>query len=266
MNRGTAVMKLYTTLFLVLFIGTASAFNPLKIKLKPIKEPVQFYMGVHTGIDIGGAVPYPLDAVLGVGNKMGIVPRLAPSLGISYSLVIDKRWSVSVESTYKKVEMAAKTRLTKESIREGENTLYFEGRADAHMSFSMIELPLYAKYSFGNGMNKLLLGGYYAYILDAEFITTPVQGMAGDNEDKSTWEPFGPGDMEQQNFTDKLGSWDAGIVVGYERVLIDRVTIGGRFAMGFKDIFRSGEENKYLSYSMLNMRGTVMLSYTILRK
>ena len=63
-----------------------------------------------------------------------------------------------------------------------------------------------------------------------------------------------------------LDNWDAGIVLGYERVLIDRVTIGGRFAMGFKDIFRSGEENKYLSYSMLNMRGTIMLSYTFLRK
>ena len=266
MNRKRVIMKLYTTLFFVLLIGSASAFNPLKIKFKPIKEPVQFAMGVHTGIDIGGAVPYPLSKVVGVGNKMEVVPRLAPSLGVSYSLVVNKNWNVSIESTYKKVEMAAKTRLSQESIRDGENTLYFEGRADAHMSFSMIEVPLYVRYSFGNGMNKILLGGYYSYILDAEFVTTPVQGMAGDNEDKSTWEPFGPGEMEQQNFTDKLDNWDAGFVLGYERVLIDRVTIGGRFAMGFKDIFRSGEDNKYLSYSMLNMRGTIMLSYTFLRK
>ncbi len=259
-------MKIYTTLLFVLIVGSVNAFSPFGIKLKPIKEPVEFAMAVHTGIDIGGAVPYPLDKILGVGNKMGMVPRLAPSLGVSYSLVVNKHWNVSIESTYKKVEMAAKTRLTQESIRDGENTLYFEGRADANMSFSMIEVPLYVKYSFGNGMNKVLFGGYYAYVLDAEFTTTPVQGMAGDNEDKTTWEPFGPGEMEQQNFTDKLDNWDAGIVLGYERVLIDRVTIGGRFAMGFKDIFRSGEENKYLSYSMLNMRGTIMLSYTFLRK
>lgn len=256
---------------MVCVIGNAMAFKPLNFELKPIKEPVKFAFGIHTGIDIGGAVPFPPGEVLGGGNKMNVIPRLSPSIGLSYGLVITKNWTLAIESTYKTVSMDAKTRIGYQYIKEinevGEVVeQHFEGRADAHMSFTMLEVPLYVKYSFGQGINRIMFGGYYAHVFKAKFDTTPVQGMLGATADRETWKPFGPGEIDTQNFDHALDNWDAGFVIGYERRVIDRVTIGGRFSMGLKDIFRNGEDNKYLSYAMLHMRGTITLSYAFLRR
>ena len=70
-----------------------------------------------------------------------------------------------------------------------------------------------------------------------------------------------PDDMDDMDFDSSLDSWDLGILMGYERKLSTRFELGLRFSWGFKDIFKSN--NQYFDYSMLHMRGTVIISYNL---
>lgn len=58
-----------------------------------------------------------------------------------------------------------------------------------------------------------------------------------------------------------MDSWDAGLIVGYERRLLPRMEIGLRVSCGLKDIFK--RDNQYFDYKMLHMRGTLVLSYNL---
>lgn len=64
------------------------------------------------------------------------------------------------------------------------------------------------------------------------------------------------------DFGSSLGSWDAGVLVGYEKNMFSRLNLGIRVMMGFKDIFTN--DNKYFDYKMLNMRGTITVSYNLI--
>ena len=251
-----------TILSLILAVCTIPAFA-----LKPGKDPVKFAVGVHAGIDIGGAVPYPPGKAIGGQNKMSATPRLTPALGLSYTTMFDRHWSAVVESTYKTVALDARTWVEQQGMRDPDDGTwqYFRGRADASMSFSMLEIPLYVRYSFGDGTNKVFLGGYYARVFKGKFETTPGPGMATPTPgDDKTWSVVNKGDMGTRNFDNGLDKWDAGIIVGYERRIINRVNLSGRFSAGFKDVFR--RDSRYLEYAMFHMRGTLMLSYMFMRK
>lgn len=260
------MVKTILTIALAMIVVGANAEK--RDSLRRAKEPTRFALGVHTGIDIGGAVPYPPGKAIGGENKMSAIPHLSAALGLSYTTFFNSRWSAALETTYKTVSLDAKALVSLQGIRDPakpDSKQFFKGRADIKMSFSMLEIPLYARYTFGDGTNKVILGGYYSRVFKGEFSTIPVQGLVSANpDDPKGWSAFKPGDQNPIKFDDGLDNWDAGIILGYERRIIPRVILSGRFSAGFKDIFRP--DSKYLEYSMLHMRGTVVLSYLFLRK
>ena len=263
-------MKLKTGLLAMLAVIIAAGASGAE---KPKKDPVKFAFGIHTGIDIGGAVPWPPGNIMGE-NKMSATPHLNPMIGLSYTTIFDKHWSLTVEGTYKTVSLDAKAWVEKQRFDENKDdgsriTKFFRGSTNMEMSFTMIEVPFFLRYSFSKGNNRILLGGYYSFVMKNKFVVTPQKGLlfsadADGNLDESTASDITPETRYTQEFTDYLDNWDAGILIGYERRIINRITVSGRFTMGFKDIFK--KDSKYLDYKMLNMRGTVILSYQIFRK
>lgn len=254
-----------------LFFWAISAAAGKPDMKKPYQEPVKFAFGVHTGTDIGGAVPWPPGKTIGGKNKMSATPHLTPALGLSYTLLFNPCWSLSAESTYKIVSLDAKAWVENQIFvdREDDQWVSFRGTAFMEMSFPMMEFPVYVRYTFRNGINRVFMGGYYARVFNARFLTTPYKGMLFNVIDghpdydnpKGSVSPDAP---YTQNFSDAMDAWDAGFLAGYERQIFNRIMLSGRFSMGFKDIFR--HDKKYLTYNMLHMRGTITLSYMFLKK
>lgn len=219
-----------------------------------------FSLGIHLGLDLGAAVPWPLADAIGGGDKMNAVPQLTPGLGFSGECRFTERWSAVVEATYKTVGLDA-TIITLNSGQKFDSDglkVNFFGKANTTMSFTMLEAPLYAKFRI-NDNNRIFFGGYYAYIVNGKFEATALNGRIENPDEPGSVDIIDPSDPIYQDFGPALRNWDAGWLVGYERKILTRVTLSGRFSMGLKDIFKNGEN--YLEYKMLNMRGTVLLSY-----
>ncbi len=244
---------------------TAACMWPTANSLLAQRDSVELFgnrslsVGAQVGSDIGGAVPYPLKHVPGAINAY---PHINVSIGAKLAFPLYNRFSLGLECTYKRVALNADSRVENQKFddREAGMIQYFSGTAEVEMSFTMLELPLYAKYSFGKGKHKVIAGGYYAYLFNAKFITTPVKGYTGPLPDLVD-SPVNPGDLDPISFSDKLDNWDAGFLVGYELRIIPNLNLGLRFMMGFKDIFKP--DNQYFEYHMLPMRGAIVISYNL---
>lgn len=236
-------------------------------------QPAKYAFGVHVGIDIGGAAPWPPANMRGDVMKMSAVPRLNPSLGLSFTAHLPRRFTLSAELTYKQVGIDADAWVSGQQFRlpnsDGDDLITrFRGTANVVMNFSMLEVPVYVGYSFRGGRSRIYLGAYYSYILKSDFKTTPLKGLVenpGDPERPpivvTPQSPVPPDAMPV--FNNYLGKWDAGMLLGYEWQIVPRVNMTARLSVGFKDIFRPG--SNYLEYKMLHMRGTIAVSYSFLR-
>ncbi len=234
------------------------------------QSSAKYAFGVHTGLDIGAAVPYPLGG-MGPGAKMRAVPRLNPQLGVSFTTYPLHRVTATVEVTYKQVGIDAEAWVAGQQFTlPGSPPVItkFRGTVEVAMQFSMLEIPVYVGYSFGDGRNKVFLGGYYSRIFKARFSTTPLKGLAENPADPSAPPtmiiPDNPVPPEvMPAFSNYLGNWDAGMLAGYQWQIFPRIDLSVRLSMGFKDIFK--KDNNYLEYKMLHMRGSLTLSYSFLR-
>ncbi len=240
-----------------------------------IGDPTKFNIGIHTGVDIGAAIPWPPGKTLGGENKMSATPKLNLALGLSTTVGFNKHWSITAEGTYKTVSLDATMRTDNQKITEVKPApeqdviKYFEGTANASMSFTMVEVPVFLRYTFKSGNNRILFGGYYSFVLDGKFVTTPQKGMLYPDDgtghrDETKGDEITPETKYTQNFSQYLDNWDAGVILGYERRILKRLTLSGRLMMGFKDIFQP--DHHYLDYDMLNIRGSFVLSYQIFKK
>ena len=128
------------------------------------------------------------------------------------------------------------------------------------MDFTMLEIPLYFKYTFKNQKDRILAGLYGAWIINAKFRNTVTKGYMM-TDDKVYNGSIDPGNPLYINFSNLLDSWDMGFIAGYERQLFPRIELGLRFSCGFKDIFKPS--NQYFDYKMLHMRGSLVLSYNL---
>lgn len=218
----------------------------------------RFALGVQLGTDIGGAIPFPFSNVPSPFNPY---PQLYPSLGAKLSFPITNRWGIGAEVSYKKVSIDADARIENQRFNDEKNDVIarFTGSAEMGMNFTMLEIPVYAKYTFRNQKDRLIFGTYFAYILQGKFDIKVNKGFM------MTDEGIYNGAIDDEplniNFNDILDNWDAGIILGYERKLFSRVEIGLRFSCGMKDIFKP--DNQYFDYKMLHMRGTLALSYNL---
>lgn len=242
-------------------------------KAAPLTEATRYALGVHVGIDIGGAVPWPPSNLSSGDMKMSAVPKLNASLGMSFTAPISKRFTVTAEATYKQVGIDADAWVSGQKFRvpnpDGADLMtQFRGTANVVMDFTMLEFPVYVGFSFRGGRDRIYLGAYYSYVFSSHFNTTPLKGLV-ENPNNPSEPPIMitpdnpvPSDV-MPVFDNYLGKWDGGMLLGYEWQIVPRIKMTARISMGFKDIFRTG--SNYLDYKMLHMRGTVALSYAFLK-
>ena len=221
-------------------------------------------LGVQIGTDIGGAIPVPLS---NIPDKFNPYPQLSISLGARITIPLkDRKWALGTEITYKKIGLDADARVENQKFEGTDQGVkkiqYYSGTAKMHMSFTMLEIPVYAKYAFtSGGSHRLVFGAFGAYYINNDFNVTATKGYVGNEPDQfeNSVMPESPIHMD---FGSSLGSWDAGVLVGYEKNMFSRLNLGIRVMMGFKDIFTN--DNKYFDYKMLNMRGTITVSYNLI--
>lgn len=217
--------------------------------------------GVQVGIDLGAAAPWPLSKAISGDDRITAVPHVTPALGVVLDYFFNDKWSIGTEVSYRTVGVDA----TIVTLTNGQNftmdgeKVLFRGQATMEMSFSQMEVPVYVRYDI-NRTNAVSLGLFYSYVAKGKFIASPIEGnVVNASTPDATPEPFVEGSIPVQNFSSSLSNWDIGYQVGYERRLSEHLSLGGRFTMGMKDIFKPGEN--YLDYSMLQMRGTLQLIY-----
>lgn len=214
-------------------------------------------LGVQVGVNIGGAVPYPLKHI---PEAINAYPQLTGSLGAKCTFPLYQPFSLGVELNYKTIAMKADARVENQQFKNPDGLLqYFSGAAQMNMSFTMLEIPLYVKYRFRQSPHAVILGGYYAFVLSREFTTIALKGYIGNAPD----EVASPVDAQPQimPFSASLDRWDAGLIAGYELQIIPRLHLGLRFMTGFKDVFKP--LHRYFEYRMLPMRGAVTVSYSL---
>ncbi|MGL4364492.1 MAG: outer membrane beta-barrel protein [Bacteroidales bacterium] len=253
-------MNRFLSLFYVLL--SIIAIDTYALESTSLEQHKKFDIGVHTGLDIGGAVPFPLSTAIGGDDKMDAIPGLTPSVGLSGRYRITDRWSLTLEGTYKTVSLTANivTLSTgQQFIIEG-NKAIFKGKASTDMRFTMFEIPLYAQFSITEN-NRVLLGSYCTYIVNGRFTASALQGILENPEDPNDIAVISPEAPQNQNFSSNLSKWDTGVILGYEYGITKRFNLSGRIIVGVKDIFKKGEN--YLAYSMLHMRGTVVVSFRL---
>lgn len=247
---------LYTVILLVCFTLSAFAHQDSTANKK---VDYRFALGVQIGTDIGGALPFPFKHIPSTFNPY---PKLTPSLGAKFTFPVIPKWTLGVEATYKRIAMNADARVKDQRFesRTADNIIaYFTGSARMNMEFTMLEVPVYGKYTFRNGKDRILFGPYFAWVINSDFIVRPVKGFIGNEPGKV--ETSQDVDKLPMNFSSSTDMWDIGVVGGYEREIFPRVEIGLRFMVGFKDIFKP--DNQYFDYKMINMRGTIVVSYNL---
>ncbi len=243
-------------LFIILSVATIASSSA-----QQKSSPIRF--GVHLGIDLGAAIPWPVSDAIGEGDKMSVVPNVSPGIGVWFGYRFDDRWSVNIEATYKTVGMDATIiSLTKGQrfSQDGEKVL-FRGKATTSMLFTMLEVPLYARFKI-NPNNAVVLGGYFSYLVSGKFEARAIQGtVVNASTPDALPSPVVEGDLPVQYFNSNLDTFDIGWTVGYERKISNRINASARFTMGLKDIFKPNEN--YLDYGMVHMRGTISVGYRI---
>lgn len=249
-----------STIYIIFFlIGSVLTATAQKDTVQVTNDvEYRFAMGVQLGTDIGGAIPFPFSNVPSPFNPY---PQLYPSLGLKLTFPVTNKWGIGAEITYKKELIDADAKIKNQRFNDKKNDLIarFTGSAEMSMDFTMLEVPVYAKYTFHNQKDRILLGGYFVYVMKGKFNIQVNKGFMMTDEEVYN------GAIEDEpleiNFSDILDTWDAGIVLGYERKLFNRVEIGLRASWGLKDIFK--RDNQYFDYKMLHMRGTLVVSYNL---
>lgn len=251
-------MKHSLSIIVLLSFWISPAFAQQDTVSKNETVEYRFALGVQLGTDIGGAIPFPFSNVPSPFNPY---PQLYPSLGAKLTFPITKHWSLGAEITYKKVAIDADARIENQRFNDEKNDVIarFTGSAEMGMDFTMLEIPLYAKYTFRNQKDRLLFGGYFAYVMKGKFNIRVNEGYM--MTDEGVYNGAIEDDPLDINFGNILDNWDAGLVLGYERKLFSRIEIGLRVSCGMKDIFKP--DNQYFDYKMLHMRGTLEISYNL---
>ncbi|NTU95553.1 MAG: PorT family protein [Bacteroidales bacterium] len=228
--------------------------------IKAQKEsPFIWSFAPQVGTDIGAPVPYPFSSM---GGDYNPYPKILPSIGARTTFKFRAGWTFAAELTYKTVAMTADARVENQRMKgeAGSTDQYFTGTASIESSYTQLEVPLYLKYMIGrNRSHRVLLGGYYSYILDATFISEAKKGFIGaapDNPD----DVVNPDNPRIMDFSETLSNWDAGIILGYEIGINSRLNLGIRAMVGMKDIFKNDPP---FDFKMIPVRGSVLISYDL---
>lgn len=240
-------------------LNTLSINESIK-KSNDTNLPRRISFGILVQTDIGGAIPVPFKYI---PKQFNPYPQLNIALGILGEIKLKNGWSLGANLSYKTVGMKADSRVSNQKFNDVENGLlqYFTGTASMEMSFTMLEVPIYAKYTFKNKVSKVLFGTFFSYNLKTKFRVNASKGYAGDRPNFAGIIVEEGGEPLVMNFSSSLRNFDVGIMVGYEHNIFKNFDVGLRLSCGLFDIFQKGVD--FFDYKMLNMRGSVVLSYIL---
>ncbi|MGL4780600.1 MAG: outer membrane beta-barrel protein [Bacteroidales bacterium] len=243
------------------------AVTPLSAKIKQVGAPFtpNIYLAPLVGVDIGGAIPTTFGTIEEIGSN--VAPKLSPSLGLKIGYDITPSWGVVTEVCYKQVGIKAGAKVKDQlfQIKDADGSsqdVWFTGIADMDMDFTFLEVPVYAKWSWNEGRDKVICGLYAAWVINAKFDNIAQKGYLSDVPSNPTADQINPlNEPLVQPFTSIMTNWDLGVLIGYERRIFHNLNIGLRVSMGTVDIFKKGQNA--LGYEMRQMRGSLVLSYDL---
>lgn len=214
-------------------------------------------LAVRIGTDLGGALPFPFSYI---PSQFAPKLKLKLTMGGEIIVPVNKHWSLATEINYKGVAIDADAYVEDQRFMMDGSQTYFTGMAVMSMSFTMLEIPLYAKYAFSEGRNRVMLGGYYSIGKGQSFDVIAKKGFMRGSTDSEELDVLTEDYL--MSFNDQLDTWDAGLVFGYERYIIDNLAVNGKVHIGFKSIFTQGFD--MLDYKMYHMRLALGLSYELI--
>lgn len=211
------------------------------------------------GIDMGGAIPLPLSEV--PDDAKG-TPKLKPNLGIGFQYNFNARWSLGTELSYHNLSVDAVVNVVSQAFWSDDRSYatYFSGEAYSSTELQFIEIPLKIYYNF-NDRWSLIVGAYYSIVLDGKLETEGRNGWISADKKDTDSAPL-PGTQNTSfDFNDKLDNYDAGVLLGYQWEVGERVKLWGRFNVGFKSIFVPDFNN--IDYEMYPFRFSTGVSFVL---
>lgn len=214
------------------------------------------------GIDMGGAIPIPLSEI--PDDAKGS-PKLMPTLGISFQRNFSERWSLSTEASYHILGIDAVAHVVSQPFWSDDRSYatYFSGEAYFSTELQFIEIPVLAYYYF-NEKWALVFGGYYSIIIQGSFESGGKKGWISANKEDTDSAPLPGTQNVSYDFNDDLDNYDAGVIIGYQFAVGERVDLWGRFNIGFKSIFKPEFQN--IDYEMYQFRFSTGVSFVLWAK
>jgi hypothetical protein len=214
------------------------------------------------GIDMGFAIPFPFSDIP-AGAK--VTPRLNPNLGLGVEYGFSQKWSISLEAIYHTLAFSARADVRSQPFffDNHVDVLYFSGETSTKIRLNFIEFPLMAEYAI-NSKWTFLPGIYYSRILNGSFRTKGINGVLSDDK-TITDEASLPGPANTQyNFNDFMDVWDAGLIIGFQYQIRQRILLWSRLRVGFKSIFVKEFTN--IDYEMYQVGIHVGVSIPLINK
>lgn len=213
------------------------------------------------GVDMGGALPFPLSDIP-AGSKG--TPRINPSLGLGFEYRFKGKWSLGTDISYHFLAYTATADVISQPFyfNNHQDILYFSGHTSTDVELRMVDFPVLVMFNPGPNWS-LLLGAYYARIMDGKFVTAGTEGvLSPDKAITDTTTLPGPADVTY-NFNDYIDKWDAGLLIGYRYNLNHRIFFWTRFQVGFKSIFV--KEFDFIDYELYQLRLNVGVAFVLFR-
>jgi hypothetical protein len=214
------------------------------------------------GIDMGGAVPFPLSDIP-EGSKG--TPKLSPDLGLGFGYTISGRVDLDFEVNYHILAFSASADVRSQPFYydDHQDVIYFSGHTNTDVELRFLEFPLLAVYNFSPAWS-FTPGLYYSRILEGSFNTKSSNGVI--SPDKSITDAATlPGIANTSyNFNDFIDNWDAGMILGFRYNLNHKLFFWSRMQVGFKSIFKKDFDN--IEYELYQVRLNVGVSVNLFGK
>lgn len=252
--------KIITITSILLFsIAQTQAIQYFDYLITEIPNTKVLQISPRIGTDIGGAIPFR-----NIPKHIQPFPKLNIAAGLNINYIFNPKWHLGFDINYKTVGMSANAKMENEYFHAdptgqgGEKiVVYFSGIAYQTVSFTMLEVPLIAKYGFGEkGIYRLIFGAYGAWIMDKKFLVVAKTGYQGPNSNNVATQIKEPLDF---NFSNELRDWEAGFLLGYEQRITSRVNADFIIYGGVNNIFK----DSILAYGLFPMRLSISISYSL---
>lgn len=231
----------------------------LFILLSVFSQDRKFNLYPGVTLDAGAAIPFPFSDI---PSGAAATPKINPSAGLGVIYSFSEKWNFASEINYHKIDFSAKAEVVSQSFTLGSNAqMYFTGKTETEVAFQMIEIPLIGLYKIREDKN-ILLGGYYAFILNSKFSTKGINGVySPDKNITDNAQLPGPEYTVSYNFNNSMENYDFGVLVGYSQTLYKKISVWSKLNVGLKNIFKDSFNR--IDYKMYQIRFNLGLSYML---